>query len=138
MSNFQSFSSKLHIFPKTSCTFVLILINCYTKDIISTIILKSNSLNPTNVGGLQIPISILCVSVYRILAFQITKCFTFSFQFVLGDHGKPYHRNPGHLGGYYETLLPFLSVVMPTWVLHKAPSIMDNLITNQQRYLVRI
>ncbi|XP_072045804.1 uncharacterized protein [Amphiura filiformis] len=56
--------------------------------------------------------------------------------FMLGDHGKPYQKNPGHLGGYYETLLPFLSVIMPTWVLEEAPSIMDNLITNQQRYLV--
>ncbi len=57
--------------------------------------------------------------------------------FVLGDHGKPLHKDPSHLASYYETLLPFLSVVMPTWLLREQPQIMANLISNQQRYLVQ-
>ncbi|XP_022106070.1 uncharacterized protein LOC110987557 [Acanthaster planci] len=56
--------------------------------------------------------------------------------FILGDHGKPLHKNPSHLGSYYETLLPFLSVLMPTWLLRERPDIMANLIDNQQRYMV--
>ncbi|XP_071794220.1 uncharacterized protein [Asterias amurensis] len=57
--------------------------------------------------------------------------------FVLGDHGKPLHKDPSHLASYYETLLPFLSVVMPTWLLQEQPQVMANLISNQQRYLVQ-
>ncbi|XP_038075492.1 uncharacterized protein LOC119743182 isoform X2 [Patiria miniata] len=56
--------------------------------------------------------------------------------FILGDHGKPLHKDPSHLGSYYETLLPFFSILMPTWLLRERPDIMENLIDNQQRFMV--
>lgn len=55
---------------------------------------------------------------------------------LLGDHGKPYESYTSHLGGHYETLLPFLSVMIPSWVLQETPSIAENLVKNQQRYMV--
>lgn len=55
---------------------------------------------------------------------------------LLGDHGKPYDNYHSHLGGHYETLLPFLSILMPSWLLEESPSIAENLVKNQQRYMV--
>ncbi|XP_070558195.1 uncharacterized protein [Ptychodera flava] len=55
---------------------------------------------------------------------------------LMGDHGKAYQSDLSHLGGYYETLLPFLSLILPAWIFDERPDIMDVLITNQQRYVV--
>ncbi|XP_054774302.2 uncharacterized protein LOC129282428 [Lytechinus pictus] len=55
--------------------------------------------------------------------------------FLLGDHGKPFQKDPSHIGSHYETLLPFLSVTMPTWMLHQRPDVFHNLAINQQRYI---
>ncbi|XP_072165182.1 uncharacterized protein [Diadema setosum] len=56
--------------------------------------------------------------------------------FLLGDHGKPFHKDPSNLGSYYETLLPFLSVTMPTWMLQQRPDVFRNLAINQDKYMV--
>ncbi|PIK34977.1 hypothetical protein BSL78_28194, partial [Apostichopus japonicus] len=55
---------------------------------------------------------------------------------LLGDHGKPYEIHHANLGGHYETLLPFLSILVPSWLLEESPSIAENLVKNQQRYMV--
>ncbi|XP_033101920.1 uncharacterized protein LOC117105032 isoform X2 [Anneissia japonica] len=55
--------------------------------------------------------------------------------FVLGDHGKPYPKDMSNLGGTYESLLPFLSIIMPSWLLNMRLDIKYNLLVNQQRYL---
>ncbi|XP_030844159.1 uncharacterized protein LOC100890537 [Strongylocentrotus purpuratus] len=54
---------------------------------------------------------------------------------LLGDHGKPFQKDPSYIGSHYETLLPFLSVTMPTWMLRQRPDVFRNLAINQQRYL---
>ncbi|XP_071943371.1 uncharacterized protein [Antedon mediterranea] len=56
---------------------------------------------------------------------------------LLGDHGKPYS-DITHLGGKYESLLPFLSIIMPSWLLEMKPDVHYNLLVNQQRYLTHM
>ncbi|XP_078575494.1 uncharacterized protein LOC144861453 [Branchiostoma floridae x Branchiostoma japonicum] len=58
--------------------------------------------------------------------------------FLFGDHGKSYHRFASHLGGHYETLLPFLSIILPTWLLRERPAILKNLAANQRKYIVHL
>ncbi|XP_019632430.1 PREDICTED: uncharacterized protein LOC109476045 [Branchiostoma belcheri] len=58
--------------------------------------------------------------------------------FLFGDHGKSYHRFASHLGGHYETLLPFLSIILPTWLLRDRPAILKNLAANQRKYIVHL
>ncbi|XP_077864899.1 LOW QUALITY PROTEIN: uncharacterized protein LOC102801711 [Saccoglossus kowalevskii] len=57
--------------------------------------------------------------------------------FILGDHGKTYQSFPSHIGGYYETQLPFLSIILPNKLLDENPSMVDVLIVNQERYIVQ-
>ena len=55
--------------------------------------------------------------------------------FLFGDHGKPYFQFPDHIGGHYETLLPFFSIILPLSVLEQRPDFGYNLLENSQRLI---
>lgn len=55
--------------------------------------------------------------------------------FLFGDHGKPYTKYPDRLGGYYETLLPFFSILLPLHVVERRPDFTRNLLENSQRLI---
>ena len=55
--------------------------------------------------------------------------------FLFGDHGKPYSQFHEHLGGHYETLLPFFSIILPLSVLVRRPDFGYNLLENSQRLI---
>lgn len=54
---------------------------------------------------------------------------------LFGDHGKPYTKFPDHIGGHYETLLPFFTMILPLHALKTRPDIADNLLENSQRLI---
>ncbi|XP_022086295.1 uncharacterized protein LOC110976901 isoform X2 [Acanthaster planci] len=57
--------------------------------------------------------------------------------FLFGDHGDRYHGNhTDHPGSYLEIFLPFLSIIVPRYVMEKHPDWERNLLINSQRYIV--
>ncbi|XP_038059718.1 uncharacterized protein LOC119730765 [Patiria miniata] len=57
--------------------------------------------------------------------------------FLFGDHGDRYHGNyTDHPGSYLEIFLPFLSIIVPRFVMEENPDWERNLLINSQRYVV--